>query len=479
MKKLFRNFAPFTISVLLVITSQFAMFAYGQDVASGSEANVSDEKRRDSIISLDALLDKVKKGRIHDEQVNAERIKKFRQLKSEQDDRLAKLKQEIENAEVLSRTLEESFNKNDEILADLESKLQERLGSIKELFGVLQQVSGDAQAQLSNSITQLHYPERADYLLGFSEKMGQVKILPKISEIERLWFELQREMIASGEVYRFNYDIVNSEGINENRSITRVGLFNLVSDGKYLQFVPETRRVIEFMRQPRSRYLLGAKAIDGAEKNDVVNFSVDPTRGQLLSLFVRAPRLQERIQQGGVIGYIIIALGVFAILLALHRLVVLVMVERKVNKQRHSSQPQKDNPLGRIVACFDSNKHLDHDTLELKVSESILKEVPLINRNLSLLKIIAAIAPLLGLLGTVTGMIVTFQAITLFGAGDPKLMANGISQALVTTVLGLSVAIPTLLLHNIVQTRAKRITDILEHESVAIVAAHAEAALEK
>jgi biopolymer transport protein ExbB len=138
--------------------------------------------------------------------------------------------------------------------------------------------------------------------------------------------------------------------------------------------------------------------------------------------------------------------------------------------------PNKNNALGRILLAYKALSTLDIETLELKMGESILKEVPRINKHLPLLKIIAGVAPLLGLLGTVTGMIITFQAITLFGAGDPRLMAGGISQALITTVLGLSVAIPILLLHNIVQSKARMLADMLQHEAVALVASQAEKA---
>jgi len=93
---------------------------------------------------------------------------------------------------------------------------------------------------------------------------------------------------------------------------------------------------------------------------------------------------------------------------------------------------------------------------------------------LMFLKIIAVVAPLLGLLGTVTGMIITFQAITLFGTGDPKLMAGGISTALVTTVQGLCVAIPTVLLHTLVASRARRLNQILEEQAAGMVAVQSE-----
>ena len=110
----------------------------------------------------------------------------------------------------------------------------------------------------------------------------------------------------------------------------------------------------------------------------------------------------------------------------------------------------------------------------LKLGEQILKETPKFNTMLPFLKIISVVAPLLGLLGTVTGMIITFQAITLYGAGDPKLMAGGISTALVTTVLGLCVAIPTVFLHTLVQSRAKRLTQILQEEAAGMLSERAE-----
>ena len=121
---------------------------------------------------------------------------------------------------------------------------------------------------------------------------------------------------------------------------------------------------------------------------------------------------------------------------------------------------------------------MDTETLELKLSEGVLKETPKLESGLTLLKIIAAVAPLMGLLGTVTGMIITFQAITIFGAGDPKAMAGGISGALITTVLGLLVvAIPTVLLHTVVNGRAQRVIHILDEQTTGMIAEHTEANL--
>lgn len=463
------KFAKFAATLLLGCGS--ALFCVGGAWAADDAQPV---KNQEKYLSLQELLNNVKEGRVRDVQENNDRLKRFNSDKSQQQALLNDLLAEQKKAEALSQELEAQFNVNDESLADLENKLGERLGSIKELFGVLQQVSSDAHAQMSNSLTQLHYPERTAFLMAFANKMGQTKNLPKIAEIEQLWFELQREMIASGDVVAFKHAVVTTEGTEVEQAITRVGLFNLVADGHYLQFIPETGRVLEYGRQPHSRYTAGAQTLAEAEVGEEVDFAIDPTRGQLLSLLVKAPSLRERIDQGGIIGYIIMVLGLCAILLAIQRFVMLQYLGSKIKAQIKQPEKPENNPLGRILAVYEHNKSADLEAVELKLGEAILKEVPRINAYLPLLKIIAAIAPLLGLLGTVTGMIITFQAITLFGAGDPKLMANGISQALMTTVQGLCVAIPTLLLHNMVAGKAKHLSEILEQESVALVAAHSE-----
>jgi biopolymer transport protein ExbB len=184
--------------------------------------------------------------------------------------------------------------------------------------------------------------------------------------------------------------------------------------------------------------------------------------------------LIERIQQGGIVGYLIILLGLFGVGIAIERLVRLVDADRKVTAQLKSDVISKDNALGRVLSVYDENKNTDTETLELKMAEAVFKETPELNKGLILIKVISVVAPLMGLLGTVTGMIKTFQAITLYGAGDPKLMAGGISQALVTTVLGLTVAIPTTLLHTVVSGRSKRVSQIIQEQGAGIIASHSE-----
>jgi len=430
---------------------------------------------RGTSLSLQGLLEAVRDGRSLDQRADSERLQRFEAEQDRQEARLAAIRQRRTELEAMSAEREDRYESNDLLIGELDERLQQRLGSLKELFGVLQQVASDAQAQFHVSLTELEHPGRSEFLIDFAGRMGQANRLPAISEIERLWFELQREMTESGRIVTSERSVVSGEGIEEQRSVTRVGLFNAVSDGHYLQFIPETQRLVEFARQPAGAYMTGPRAI-AAGRDGVFPFAVDPVRGQLLQILTQAPDLAERIGQGGAIGYTIIALGIGGVLLALWRLIVLYRESLVIHRQlQNLGDIRDDNAVGRIIWAAREDEKLDVESLELRLGEAVLGEVPRINRHLPLLKIIAAVAPLMGLLGTVTGMIVTFQAITLFGAGDPRLMAGGISQALITTVLGLCVAIPMLLLHNLVQGRARSITELLQQRAVALVAERAEA----
>ncbi len=425
-------------------------------------------------ISLDELLQQVKSGRVNDAADNKTRLDAFRANRARQTQALNDARAEQKREEQRSARMEKQFEVNDAKIIDLERAFQERLGGLKELFGVLQQASGDARGQFETSVTQVQYSERTDFLLEFAKKMGQSNRLASLEEIERLWFELQREMTSTGKVESFNTTVVNANGEEAVQEVTRIGAFNVVSDGKYLEFVPETGRLVELQRQPQSRYTNRIGDLTGASSG-LFPIGLDPTRGQLLGLLVQSPSLAERIAQGKTVGYVIISLGIVGLLMALWRLFVLSATSAKVNHQiKNLNQPTTNNPLGRVLSASKEGGTEDLETMELKLGEAILRETPKLNAMLPLLKIIAVVAPLLGLLGTVTGMIVTFQAITLYGAGDPKLMAGGISTALVTTVLGLTVAIPMVFLHTLVSSRARRLTQMLQEEAAGMIAERAE-----
>jgi biopolymer transport protein ExbB len=424
-------------------------------------------------VDLDQLLQQVREGRVKDAEENQRRIQEFQAARGQQQQLLRNMQAEQVRQEQLSAQLENQFEVNDAEIIDLERALQDRLGELKELFGVLQQAAGDARGNFDTSVTQVQFPDRGEWLTGFAQKMGSTTRMPTLGEIERIWFELQQEMTESAKVVRLNTTVVNATGEEEARDIVRVGLFALISDGAYLEYVPETGRVVELQRQPQSRYTSRASDLVNATEG-LTGFGVDPTRGQLLALLVQSPSLTERIAQGKQVGYVIIALGIIGLAIAIWRLLSLSATSAKVSRQAKNLEQAGNNPLGRVIKVALDNPDADVEALELKLGEAILKETPKLNSMLPFLKIISVVAPLLGLLGTVTGMIITFQAITLYGAGDPKLMAGGISTALVTTVLGLCVAIPTVFLHTLVQSRAKRVSQILQEEAAGMLSERAE-----
>jgi len=425
-------------------------------------------------LSLNELLRRVEQGTVKDNQENKAREQRFRADKAAQDKLLKDAVAEKVAEENRSQRLEGKFESNQVEVDALELTYAERLGDLKKLFGVMQQVAGDARGNFDVSLTNIQYPERGEKLSALAKKIGSASQLPSMSEIEGLWFELQREMTESGRVVKFPAQVIKQDGSQETMDVVRVGLYSVVSDGKYLNYEPSTGNLTELPRQPeQSRFTDSAAEMLSATSGSV-RFGLDPTLGGVLKSLVARPNLQERVQQGGLVGYLILALGAVGLLISLERIVVLGIASRKVTAQLASDTPNKDNALGRVLSVYDNNKSVDTDTLELKLSEAIFKETPALNRALLFIKIISVIAPLMGLLGTVTGMINTFQAITLYGTGDPKLMAGGISQALVTTVLGLVVAIPMVLLHTLVSGRSKRIVQVLQEQSAGIIATHAE-----
>lgn len=423
-------------------------------------------------VSLDDLLNQLEQGKIAQSSQNKSREAEFKAKVNQQQAMLNDVKGQRNSAIKLSAKLENDFADNEIQLANKTDALNNRLGELKELFGVLQQVSGDTRSKFQTSVISAQIPNRGKFLDEFAQSMGSSSKLASIEEIERLWFELQREMTQSGKIQTFKREIVLASGERKTTDVTRVGGFNLVANGKYLEYIDETGTVAELIRQPSSRYLSTVDSLTTSKETTA--FALDPTGGSILSLLVQAPDTRERIDQGGVVGYIILAIGAVGLLIALIRFINLVSVGAKVNRQLKSNTASSDNPLGRVMQVKDNNPNLDTDTLELKLSESILRELPKLSSMLTLIKIISVVAPLIGLLGTVTGMINTFQAITLFGTGDPKLMAGGISQALVTTVLGLVVAIPMVFLFAYLNSRSKNIINILQQESTGIIAQRCE-----
>ncbi|NNF17663.1 MAG: MotA/TolQ/ExbB proton channel family protein [Gammaproteobacteria bacterium] len=426
-------------------------------------------------IDVDQLLQQVRSGRARDAQINEQRLAKFRAERATQAAKVAEAKAEQQREEQRSKDLDALFEANDNEIIELEQAVQDRLGDLKELFGVIQQVAGDSRANFNSSMTQAQFPERSQFMTELAQKVGQTNRLASMEDIETLWYEIYREMVETGKVTKFNSTIINTDGTDRNAEVTRVGVFNAVADGQFLYYNADANKLQLLARQPKARFLSRAEDLENATSG-LTAFPLDPSRGALMADLVKSPTLKEKFHEGGIVGYIIVGVGIVGVLLALWRLIVLVGVSGAVNRQIKNIDNPGNNPLGHVLKVYQDNPTADVETMELKLSEAIVKETPKLNKLVPILKIIAVVAPLMGLLGTVTGMIQTFQQITLHGTGDPKLMAGGISQALVTTVLGLTVAIPMVFLHTIVASRAKRVSQVLNEQASGMVAERAEQA---
>ena len=423
------------------------------------------------------LLEVVRRGQYADTQEQREREARFRNEKNQQAKLLADAKSERARLEKEAARLEQKFEANEALLVVAEEQLRERLGSLNEIFGHLAGNTTEARNIMEQSLTAAQFgKDREDFMTKLGSKMNEGIKLASIEELETLWYELQREINASGEVVKFTADVISTDGNVESRDVVRVGNFNVVSDGQYLSYSPSRGMYSELPSQPAGRYTSTTSDIL-SDDSFPVQFAVDPTGpqgGSLLESLISMPSTAERMTLGGPVGWIIMTIGLLATALFGWRFYELWGMRAGVRAQAASTTLSDDNALGRILKIAEEDKNADTETLELKMAEQILKERPTIEGLNWVLKIVSVVAPLMGLFGTIIGMIETFTMITLFGTGDPKTMASGISVALVTTWLGLMVAIPTTFMYATVNNFAKGILGTIEESSTGMAAKRSE-----
>ncbi len=449
--------------------------AFAQETAPTAKEQADAERAE----SLAELLSLVRAGELKERSINADRLRRFQQNSNEQSQLVTQGTAELRRQEVIAREREATINRNKQTISDREELLKERLGALNEMFGHLRSAAGDARSSFETSLTRGQFGKgREEFVTALSAQMAEGQALPEIEQLERFWYELQKEMVASGRIESYPALVAGPSGAPYQCDVVRVGLYNVLCDNKYLiKSYTSLANYQELPRQPDDRYVRSAGKLTSAQSGEYTRFGVDPTGpqgGNLLALLITTPSIEERVDQGGIVGYLILTLGGIAVFLAIYKLIQLSLVGRGIKAQLRSDKINEKNPLGRILKVADDAKNEHTEALELRLAEQILTERPTIERFVGFIKIIGVIAPLMGLLGTVTGMIITFQQITLFGTGDPKTMAGGISTALITTVLGLVVAIPTVLLHSVVHGRVRSIVHVLEEESTGMVAERAE-----
>ncbi len=460
-----------TLAAALMISGASGLSsAWAQEEGEAAQPSAADTAAQ----TLGDLLRSVREGRRQESADNRRREQEFQRDRSRQQQLLEQAEAELAAEQQRAEELEATSQQNEIDIAQLQDELRNTLGEAGELFGVSRQVAADTKAQIQASLVSAQLPNRDDAL----DPLTRGRVLPTITQLETLSSTLLEEMIEQGRIVAFDSALVQADGTTSSGRVVRIGPFTAMKQdtGDFLAYKSETDTLELLAKQPAARFRGAARQLVDGQAGVLTQGAIDPSQGQILSLLVRTPSLLDRIDQGREIGYIIIVGGAIFILFAIYRFFALSIVALQVQGQMRSpDKPKKGNPLGRMLLIYeDLHKRVDEETLELKLDEAFLKERPRIEFGLSTIKVMAAIAPLLGLLGTVTGMIVVFQQITLFGTGDPKLMAGGISQALMTTVLGLCAAIPLLFLHSFAAGRARSVVQILEEQSAGLVASRAE-----
>lgn len=413
----------------------------------------------------DTLLQKAKQENQQQQSHNAARESGFKQSEQELQSLKNQLAAERAALQDEADSLSATFSENEADLAQLEEKLRLETGSLGELFGVVRQNAKELESELKHSVTGVDgntYQKDIEAIVAATS-------LPTLPQLRAMWRSMEEQVRASGELANVSFTLLDGEGREQTVTGTRLGAMALLDEKGYLKWNGQRGDAVNYLRQPENGPT--ASSLTSGNLDSVV---IDPSRGILLEQLANSPTLQDRLNAGGVVGKIILGLLAIGLIIALVRGVSLMIARQKIAKQLKSPAQPADNPLGRVLAVYQKDKHRSVEALELRLLEAVVDEQTHLEKGLSMLKLLAALAPMLGLLGTVTGMIETFQVITQFGNGDPKVMAGGISMALVTTVLGLVAAMPLLLAHNILSSQAENIRNILEKQGIGLVAEQAE-----
>ena len=421
-------------------------------IISAQENEEEIDPNIERVEKIQDLINRVEQNRAELSSMDNIRLNEFIKKVADRRFLLSKAKKQLSDEEARNKRLEDLFEANEIKLSELETELNIKLGVLGELFGVARQMAGELQADSEEAYNFTENPNREDAL----NEIGKIKV-HNLKNLEDLWILHLNEISSSGEIIEISANVINSDGDIEENKLVRYGPFNMVKNKSFVRTDVANNAFTVLQKQPDRS--LRRKFRSHYRSDDYAVAPIDPTRGFLLSLYLDKPSTFERIAQGKLIGFIIVLIGLSGLIFAAYRYYSLYVYSKTI-----SSKEEADifNKIQNI-----SDKSKDIDTFERECDEVLLT----VNGNLSWgvnwIKFLAAVAPLLGLLGTVIGMIETFQAITVFGTGDPKQMAGGISQALVTTMLGLIFAAPLLAMYTLLSEKVSEILQEIE-EFVAV-----------
>ena len=423
------------------------LFILSLNVISQDNEEIPIEELRNN--EINALLELVKTNKSIYVNEDNKRLQSFLDKIEERTALLNDAKTKLENEKARNKKLEKQFEDNEKTLTDLEEKLQIKIGVLGELFGVTRQFAGELAASSENSVVFYEFPNRLEAL----KEISKIKV-HNLDELEQLWIAYFDEIVAGGEIKKIDTIITDPDGESFDGQVIRYGLFSASYNNKFVTPASSLNSFKLLAKQPESNITRSLKK--HARADDYKDVAIDPTRGFLLSLYLDKPGWFQRIAQGKLIGFIIMFIGLIGTAFSIF----------KIYKLREYSEEVNDDSSGVISEMTKSLKSEDsRDSKENIIDEIIINYTGTLEWGNNWIKFFAAVAPLLGLLGTVIGMIETFQAITLFGTGDPKQMAGGISQALVTTMLGLIVAAPLLGMYTYISEKTTSILQIIEEKA--------------
>jgi biopolymer transport protein ExbB len=353
----------------------------------------------------------------------------------------------------------------------------------REISGNVRIAAKDIEALLNTSQLTALFQERLDRIAPVLEP----GYFPGIDDISGMTEVLLDEMKRSGQVTLQQGPYVGRDGETHEGDILTLGKFTAMyrspEEVGFLTYAPESKKLFALVNQPdRKMTKTIVNYFDG--ESDLV--PIDIASGESLVGIGDHASIVEEFKQGGNIMWPILVVGLVVVVFTTYKLIYLKRVHgdtdtimgtvndlaAKGDWQGVDAIMQKHQnhnwPVVNVIRDGVDARREDRETLESVLQESILREMPRLERGVSVMAVLGAIAPLLGLLGTVTGMITTFQVITLYGTGDPKLMSSGISEALVATKWGLCVAVPTMLIHTLLSRRVHGVVSDMEEKAVTL-----------
>jgi len=393
-----------------------------------------------------------------------------------------RLKKEVEGLEHDVSLLNKENSELEAVETELIKQVTEASGVVRELVGVARIHAKDLQNLLGNSLqTAINGDD-----LSFLDDIANSDRFPGIDDISRMNELTMQHIVGGGAVRIIEGPIIDRAGNSTTAQILVIGNFTaaykLGDEVGFLNYSPSKQKLLAISRLPSTKQQKQLVRYMSGGSDEV---PVDISRGAAIAQMTRTPTLRDQILSGGPLVWPILAILIVGLLIVLER--VIYLLRSCINVDGFFSlisscaeqgdwagckaecEKQLTKPVARVILSGIAYIGMQRETMENALQEAILKEILPMERFLSTLAMLAAIAPLLGLLGTVTGMINTFHVITQYGTGDPRMMSGGISIALVTTMLGLAVAIPIMLLHTLLNRAIDKRISVLEEKAVALV----------